>query len=101
MKEFSFTNKHSLLKLSGRLEIGHSACSEKTPVLIVHIERIKMGIAIDQVTGILRIQESEIEKLPQNIIEERAKHLKRNCTRSTRQRKCIYDSFTGSLILRK
>ena len=65
-----------LLKLSGRLQIGHSACSENTPVLIVHVERIKMGIAIDQVNGILRIQESEIEKLPQNIIEERAKHLK-------------------------
>ncbi len=65
-----------LIRLSQRLNLLDNGNAEESTVLVVNVAGVKLGIIVGKIQEVLRIPESRIEPLPENLSGAQAKNLR-------------------------
>jgi len=65
-----------VIRLGKQLGLGKSDTNEDTPVIIVNIFNMKVGLIVDEITGVFSVPEEEIKTAPIHISKNQAEQLK-------------------------
>lgn len=65
-----------VIRLGERLGLGNSVLHEDTPVLIINIFNIKVGLIVDEITGVFSVKEEKIKAPPIHISKNQTEQLR-------------------------